>query len=192
MTLIGRVIAVAALMVTIGAGAAYAQMFNWHSGDEMGLPMMMRRFCESDQPITGERIAEHLSNRLRLTDAQKPALKELQEAFAKSMADAKALCDQTPDFATIPGRIAFAQKRMAAMAAGLSTIQPKLEAFYTALDDKQKEAFNEMGPMGRRHHGWDEHGYDDRYGDRGYDDRYGDRWHHRWHGDRWHGDDWDD
>jgi hypothetical protein len=124
-----------------GAGVAYAR----HEAE--GPQSRMARLC-ARPPLTGERIAERLTHRLHLTDAQKPALQDLQQAFAKSMADVHALCDSKPDFATLPGRIAFAQKRMAAMASGLEAVQPKLEAFYAGLDQTQKETINRMGPMG--------------------------------------------
>jgi hypothetical protein len=135
-------------VASIGAGVAYAR----HEAE--GPQDRMARMC-ARPPMTGERMAERLTHRLHLTDAQKPALKDLQDAFAKSMADVHALCDGKPDFATLPGRVAFAQKRMAAMASGLAAVQPKLEAFYAGLDQGQKDKMNEMGPMGvggRGHH----------------------------------------
>jgi hypothetical protein len=182
MNWLSKAAAAAALLSVVGAGAAYAHR-DWyrdgHRGDRFG-PMdrmgggpmggrMLERLCSSKDPITGDRIATRLSDRLNLTDNQKPALKDLQEAFAKSMTDAKSLCDQKPDLSTVTGRVAFAQKRLSVMAAGLANVQPKLEAFYAALDDKQKERFNHMGPGGHRHEdrwrdrrGWDGgHGWDD-------------------------------
>ncbi len=123
-----------------GAGVAYAR----HEAE--GPQSRLTRMCDRP-PMTGERLAERLTHRLHLTDAQKPALKDLQQAFAQSMADVHALCDGKPDFATLPGRIAFAQKRMAAMASGLQAVQPKLEAFYAGLDQTQKDKIDRMGPM---------------------------------------------
>jgi hypothetical protein len=160
--------AATAVLTLVGAGAAYAHRDwyrDWHRSDRgspmmdrMGGPMggrMLDRLCASKDPITGERMAARLSDRLNLTDSQKPALKDLQDAFAKSLTDAKTLCDPKPDMSTITGRVAFAQKRFSVMAAGLANVQPKLDAFYAALDDKQKERFNHMGPGGDRHGGGD-------------------------------------
>jgi hypothetical protein len=178
MNLFAKTAVAAALLASIGAGAAYAHR-DWHRGDRdgmmgqgpMGGPMggpMMARLCTAKDPITGDRLAARISERLQITDSQKPALKDLQEAFAKSMTDAKALCDEKPDFSTITGRVAFAQKRLSVMAAGLANVRPKLEAFYASLDDNQKDKFNHMGPMGRHrrdgdgrwmdHRGWMNHG----------------------------------
>jgi LTXXQ motif family protein len=171
MNWLSKTAAATAVLTLVGAGAAYAHRDwyrDWHRGDRGGPMMgggrmggrMLDRLCGSKDPITGERIAARLSDRLNLTDTQKPALKDLQEAFAKSMTDAKTLCDPKPDLSTVTGRVAFAQKRFSVMAAGLANVQPKLDAFYAALDDKQKEHFNHMGPGG--HHD----GGDDRWRDR--------------------------
>jgi hypothetical protein len=146
------------LIAVAGAGVAYAR----HEAE--GPQKRMARLC-AHPPPTGARLAERLTRRLNLTDAQKPALKDLQDAFAKSMADTHALCDSKPDFATLPGRTAFAQQRMAAMASGLAAIQPKLEAFYGSLDQAQKDKINEMGPLGMGGPGRARHGRDKRSDD---------------------------
>jgi hypothetical protein len=175
MNSLSKAAVVTALLATAGAGAAYAQ-HEWHHGWEGGRgPMggrMLARLCAAQDPITGERFAARLSEHLQVTDTQKPALKDLQEAFAKSMTDAKALCGEKPDLSTITGRIAFAQKRLSVMAAGLANVQPKLEAFYATLDDKQKDEFNHMGH--RHHHGWEG----------GWREWHGNRWDRGWDGDR--------
>jgi hypothetical protein len=177
MNTLSKAAVVTTLLAIVGAGAAYAQR-DWHRGWEGGRgPMggrMLARLCASNDPITGDRFASRLTERLQVTDNQKPALKDLQDAFAKSMTDAKSLCSEKPDFSTITGRIAFAQKRLSVMAASLATVQPKLEAFYATLDDKQKEEFNHMRPFGHRHRGWDG----------GWREWHGHGWDHGWDGDR--------
>jgi hypothetical protein len=169
MNFVAKTAAAVTVLATVGAGAAYAHR-DWHRGGDRGGPMgmmaggpmggrMLERLCASKDPITGERIAARLSDRLNITESQKPALKDLQDAFAKSMTDAKSLCNEKPDLATVTGRVAFTQKRLTVMAAGLANVQPKLDAFYAVLDDKQKDTFNHMGPRGHRHDrgGWRDH-----------------------------------
>lgn len=113
-----------------------------------------QRYCANARAPNGERFAQRLSGRLDLRDAQKPALNELRDAFAKSMADAKsALCGMKPDFATTPGRFAFAKKKAETAAERMKTLEPKLTAFYAALDDKQKASLDAMqlwAPQGRK------------------------------------------
>src|SRR5207248_1543778 len=83
---------------------------------------------------------------------QKASLKDLQDAFIKAATDAKAVCNATPDTATVIGRLAFAEQSTEAMLNLMKAMQPKLEAFYATLDDTQKASFNQMGPRGRFMH----------------------------------------
>ncbi len=92
---------------------------------------------------------DRLTKRLNLTDTQKAALKDLEDASAASAASAKtALCDAKPDLATTPGRLAFTEKVSQAQLDGMKAIEPKLQAFYMSLDDKQKHAFDTGGRVG--------------------------------------------
>jgi Spy/CpxP family protein refolding chaperone len=103
------------------------------------------RLCATDQQWTTERMGERLARRLNLTDQQKPALKELQDAIAKAKGDAKAaLCASPPDLSTLPARLAFAEKRLQARLDGMRAVRPKLEAFYMALTGEQQAQFNEL------------------------------------------------
>ena len=93
--------------------------------------------------------ADRLAKRLNLTDAQKAALKDLADASPSASASTKtALCGAKPDLATTPGRMAFAEKMTEARLDGLKAIEPKLQAFYASLDDKQKKAFDTGGRVG--------------------------------------------
>jgi Spy/CpxP family protein refolding chaperone len=107
---------------------------------------MIGAVCNSKAaPADTDRTAKRLS----LTDAQKTALKDLTDASASAAASAKTtLCADKPDLSTAPGRLAFSEKMMEARLAGLKTIEPKLQAFYGALDDKQKKAFDTGGRVG--------------------------------------------
>jgi len=103
------------------------------------------RLCAIDQQWTTERMGERLARRLNLTDPQKPALKALQDAIAKAKGDAKAsLCGSPPDLASLPARLAFAQKRLQARLDGMRAVQPKLEAFYAALTSEQQTELNQL------------------------------------------------
>jgi hypothetical protein len=92
---------------------------------------------------------DRLAKRLKLTDAQKAALKDLAEASAAADTTAKtSLCADKPDLSTTPGRMAFAEKMAEAKLAGLKAVEPKLQAFYDSLDAKQKKAFDTGGRIG--------------------------------------------
>jgi Spy/CpxP family protein refolding chaperone len=151
------------LIMTIAAGAvslagaagAFAQMRP--SDDGRGFHMIAR-LCGTDQQWTTERMAERLSERLNLTEQQKPALKALQEAVAKAKGDAKAqLCGSAPDLSTLPARMAFAAKRLQARLDGMRSVQPKLEAFYAALTPEQQSELNDLW----HHHGMHARGGED-------------------------------
>ena len=195
---IERILLAGGLVAAIGAGAAIAQapgpgasgaggrgfeQADFHMGP-MGGPMggrFMERLCSPEGPPNGEHIIDAIAGRLRVTDAQKPALNGLQEAIAKAMADAKALCVNQPDMSTPSGKLTAAEKHLEAMLAGLKTVHPKLDAFYATLDDSQKAKFNAMGPSGHhggvggheghgwreRMHGWFGHGQNEHGDDRG-------------------------
>ncbi|HEX9169942.1 MAG TPA: Spy/CpxP family protein refolding chaperone [Roseiarcus sp.] len=93
--------------------------------------------------------SDRLAKRLNLTDAQKATLKDFVDASATSFASTKTtVCGTKPDLATAPGRLAFGEKMMQAQLDGMKAIEPKLQAFYDSLDDKQKKAFDTGGRVG--------------------------------------------
>jgi hypothetical protein len=90
-----------------------------------------------------------LARRLKLTDPQRAALKDLADASASADASAKkSLCADKPDLSTTLGRMAFAEKMAETRLAGLKAVEPKLQAFYDSLDAKQKKAFDTGGRIG--------------------------------------------
>ncbi|WP_234680327.1 Spy/CpxP family protein refolding chaperone [Bradyrhizobium monzae] len=90
-----------------------------------------------------------LARRLKLTNPQKAALKDLTDASASADASAKkSLCADKPDLSTTPGRMAFAAKMADTRLASLKAVEPKLQAFYDGLDEKQKKAFDTGGRVG--------------------------------------------
>jgi LTXXQ motif family protein len=176
MTRFSKFLLAGAMVAVIGAGASIAQNKGHGPGGgpgfehadfqmgHMGGPMggrFMERLCAPDGPPMGEHMIDMIAGRLRVTDAQKPALTALQESVAKAVSDAKVLCADKadkPDMMTPSARMAGAEKRLELMLSGLKIVHPKLDAFYATLDETQKARFNTMGPGGHRGggHGWGE------------------------------------
>jgi hypothetical protein len=108
---------------------------------------LIRAVCSSKE--TSPADTDRLAKRLNLTNPQKAALKDLAEASAAADTTAKtSLCADKPDLSTTPGRMAFAEKMAETKLAGLKAIEPKLQAFYDSLDEKQKKAFDTGGRIG--------------------------------------------
>jgi hypothetical protein len=108
---------------------------------------MIEGMCNSKAAPADD--SDRLAKRLNLTDAQKGALKDFMDASLASFASTKtAVCETKPDLATAPGRLAFNEQLMQAQLDGLKAIEPKLQAFYATLDDKQKKAFDTGGRVG--------------------------------------------
>jgi Spy/CpxP family protein refolding chaperone len=137
-----RSLFVAALAVVAVAAATPAGAQNsWLASK------MVEGLCSGKTAAGGN--SDRLAKRLNLTDAQKAALKDLEDASAASAASAKtALCAAKPDLATAPGRLAFSEKIAQAQLDGMKAVEPKLQAFYASLDDKQKHAFDTGGRVG--------------------------------------------
>ena len=179
MTRFGKILLAGAMVAVIGAGASIAQNagrgsgggpgfehaeFGMGHGGDMGGPMggrFMERLCAPEGSPNGERIIDMIAGRLRVTDAQKPALTALQESIAKAFSDARTLCAEKPDLSTPSAKLTGTEKRLEAVLSGLRTVHPKLDAFYATLDDTQKAKLNQMGPGsphggGHGGHGWRE------------------------------------
>ena len=70
---------------------------------------MIRAICSSKS--TPADNTDRLAKRLKLTDPQKAALKDLNDASASAAATVKtSLCADKPDLSTTLGRVAFAEK----------------------------------------------------------------------------------
>jgi hypothetical protein len=108
---------------------------------------MIEGMCGAN-PAPGGSV-DRLAERLNLTDAQKATLKDLKDAAAASAASTRtALCDVKPDLTTAPSRLAFSEKLTQAQLDGMKAIEPKLQAFYAGLDDKQKHAIDAGSRVG--------------------------------------------
>ena len=118
--------------------------------DTDGRESRIERFCSNDSSKRPEdwqaRRLDRVTERLTLSDAQKAAFKDYQDARLKARADMKAaLCTNKPDVASLAGRLAFRQTMMEQRLAGMKITSPKLLAFYNTLDAGQKTKFDEMG-----------------------------------------------
>src|SRR5439155_27014257 len=93
----------------------------------------------TDWPI--QRISEVVEP----TDAQRPALDELQSASAKAIEVLRSGCPK--DLPSIPtGRLAAMESRLQVMLAAVQTVRPAVEGFYQSLNDEQKARFNTIAP----------------------------------------------
>lgn len=181
-----KIIATCLVLVagTIVGPVAYAQD---SGGGPKGSPdggpgNRIERFCSTDGAKRvadwEERSLDRMDSRLKLTDAQKTAFKDLQDTRAKARTDAKsALCANKPDLTTFSGRLTFRQSMAEQHLATLKATSPKLLAFYNSLDADQKAKFDKAQERRwhHRHRGW----RDDGGRDRGHG-----RHHHRHHRDR--------
>jgi LTXXQ motif family protein len=176
-----RILRISALLLACASGALALSPVH-AEGDKRGDPPAQTEKISPDRDQSEKfaewraRRAERFAERLKLTDAQKAAFKDLQDARAKARADASAsLGAGKPDLSTFEKRIAFREAHLQAQLDALKAVTPKEIAFYNSLDDKQKQEFEAL----RRHasrRGF-EHGRD------------GERWGHRHHH---HDDDRDD
>jgi Spy/CpxP family protein refolding chaperone len=154
-----RILRISALLLACASGAlalspAHAQT------DKRDAPQAQTEKLSADRDY-GEKFAEwrarraeRFAERLKLTDAQKAAFKDLQDARAKAQADARAaLGAGKPDLSTFEKRIAFRETHLQAQLDALKAVAPKEIAFYNSLDDRQKQEFEEMQRHGARR-GW--------------------------------------
>lgn len=145
----------AALLLVGGVAVAQGARDGRMGGMGMGMGMMgphsVERLCALDVNFVSQRMADGLTRRLKLTDAQKPALNDLRQAFATAANEAKpTVCADQAKPANAVQRLERAQKGMSAATTVLAAVKPKLEAFYAGLDDTQKQSFDKMGQRGPR------------------------------------------
>ena len=158
-----RLIATCLVLVTGTTFVSVAQARRSDESRDDGPGSRIERLCSTDgatrMAAWQERSLDRTTERLKLTDAQKAAFKDLQDARAKARSDAKtALCASKPDLSALPGRLAFRQGMREQRLAGMKATSPKLLAFYNSLDAEQKVKFDEMRERmvermrGRHHH----------------------------------------
>jgi hypothetical protein len=154
----GRATLVGGVLLALGAGAAVAGGGWGHRHGMMGGGMGrmgggFERFCAMDAGFVTQKMADGLTLRLNLTDPQKASLADLRQTALGVATEAKKLCADKPDMTTTPGRLAAMQTRLTMAGTAMTTLKPKIEAFYATLDDAQKKQFDQMGPMGGKR-GW--------------------------------------
>ncbi len=88
---------------------------------------------------------ERIARSVQPDDAQRVALKELEDATAGAVSLLKSECPTYRPLTPV-GRIEAMEQRLDAMLRAVQTVQPALERFYSSLSDEQKERFNRLSP----------------------------------------------
>jgi hypothetical protein len=88
--------------------------------------------------------ADEIEARLHPNDAQRVALKGLQDANARALEILTAAC-QPKDTVTPPARLDAVEGRLAAMQQAVYLVSTALEGFYATLSDEQKVQFEAIG-----------------------------------------------
>lgn len=127
----------------------------WGPGMMMGPGMMGGRgmgfMCNPRAAGMAEWQASRIESTLKLTDAQKEALKRVTEASAKAAQTIEAAC--APGVPSGPAeRMAMMEKRTEASLQAIKTVRPAFDEFYATLDADQKKQLESIGP---RRWGWD-------------------------------------
>jgi hypothetical protein len=144
-----RVLKISTLMLACASGAlalspVRAQM-NEHGGPQARMEMCSDQDKSEEFAEMQAVMAAIIGVRLKLTDAQKAAYKDLQDTRAKARADRiAAFCDSKPDLSSLDKRLAFRGAMLQRRLDMFKAVEPKLLAFYNGLDDKQKQQFEEM------------------------------------------------
>jgi len=186
MTRKGKLLAGAAVILTLGSAAAVAHR---HGGDHKGhhgwgghhgMMGLAGPLCRGNAAEKADLMMVRLQYKVNPTEAQKPAFDELKAAVSTAAQKVAAACPPKPEPAAdgakrerpapkeITARLADTEAQLTAALEGVKIVRPAAEKLYATLDDAQKKAVSEIG-MGKRgkwgrHHGrWDTQ---DRDGDR--------------------------
>jgi len=100
--------------------------------------------CGAAQSATFEWPMGEIEDRLHPNDAQRAALKRLQDASSKSADMLKAAC-KTDEPVTPPARLAAIAKRLDTMLQAVKLVRAALEDVYATLSDEQKAQFEGIG-----------------------------------------------
>ena len=88
---------------------------------------------------------ERIERSVRPDEAQRSALKELEDATVQAVSLLKSECPTYRPLTAV-GRLEAMEQRLDAMLRAVQTVQPALEKFYSSLSDEQKERFNRLSP----------------------------------------------
>ena len=100
--------------------------------------------CGAAQPAALQWPADEIEARLHPNDAQRAALKALQDANARAVDILSAEC-QPKDATTPPARLDAVEGRLDAMQQAVGLVSAALADFYATLSDEQKAQFEAIG-----------------------------------------------
>jgi hypothetical protein len=188
MTRNGKILAGAAVIMTLGSAAALAHRYvGGHHGPHhgwRGAPGIMGLagpLCRGNAAEKADLMMVRLEYRLKPTDAQKPAFEDLKSAVQSAAGKVAAACpaksqaavdgddkDQVPATKDITARLAEAEAQLTAALEGVKVVRPAAENLYASLDDAQKKAISEFG-LGQPSKGFYKHGKWEHFGRHGGD-----------------------
>jgi len=105
--------------------------------DAMMRPFGMGHFCGPNGGRMGEFMIGRVERVTQPTGEQRPGFDKLKEAITKAGETMRGACT-TERPVTPTGRLAAAEKRLAAMLDAVRTVRPALDAYYNSLTDEQK------------------------------------------------------
>jgi LTXXQ motif family protein len=156
---VGTVAFGATVIISPGLAQPGSSGPGWGPGMMMGPGMMGRGgfgfFCNPRMAGFAEWRLREIEEAVKPNDTQKASLGELKSASEKA---ADIITKDCP--ATIPvkptERLELAEKRLETMLQAIKVVRPAFQAFYDALDDKQKASLDAIGPRswGWRHWHW--------------------------------------
>jgi LTXXQ motif family protein len=111
-------------------------------------PFGMAHFCGPDGGRMGEFMVGRVERATQPTAEQRPGFDKLKEAIGKAGETMRGACT-TERPVTPTGRLAAAEKRLAAMLDAVRTVRPALDAYYNSLNDEQKARLTLAQRMGR-------------------------------------------
>lgn len=111
-------------------------------------PFGMAHFCGPDGGRVGEFMTGRVERATQPTAEQRPGFDKLKEAIGKAGETMRGACT-TERPVTPTGRLAAAEKRLAAMLDAVRTVRPALDAYYNSLTDEQKARLTLAQRMGR-------------------------------------------
>lgn len=109
---------------------------------------MMARVCGPDGGRMGEMMINRLERVTQPTAEQRSNFDRLKEAAGKAHDIMRGACPIERS-ATPTGRLANAEKRLAAMLEAVRTVRPAMDAYYGSLSDEQKARLAMAQHMGR-------------------------------------------
>ena len=136
-----------ALVVAVAAGCSAFGIAQATERGESGPKSEFERVCapHPDKAAHEAKFAEFLAERLKLTDAQKAAFKDFQDARVKAVETATTrLCATKPDLSSFEGRLGFHQAFLEDRLEAVKSENPKLIAFYKSLDAEQQAKFEKF------------------------------------------------